>query len=420
MKKRIRMFLPIVVILAMLISLFGMALPVAADTLAHGISVVKTQYGPWPDPDIALAGDTVTVEIMVTNMDTTPHAVRIDSITDVVQHASGNVSSGNLLSSPVTLPTYLNSVTVNYTYVVENGDKNPLIDTASAVGVDLGTNLAVGGSAMYQLTIITPDIDIEKYVSVDGGTSWEDADTAPFPTAVVGNNVWFYVTVCNNGSTNLTDILVSDTDFTFAGIATSLGVGVCDNSTIVTVPAVAGLQYDLADVTGTPPVGPNVTDNDPASYTGLTPDIDIEKFVSVDGGLNWEDADSAPGPTAIVGNDVWFKVVVCNNGTGDLTSVVVTDTDFTFTGVAASLAVGECDESDVLVTTAVGGQNYDLADVTGTPPVGPDVTDEDPAYYSTSPEVGGNPVPVNKWVGVVLAGFLGVLLFLKLRKRREA
>jgi hypothetical protein len=302
------MFLPILFIVAMLASMFVMATPVAA---AHGISVVKAQSGPWPNPDIALAGDTVTVEIMVTNMDTTipSHAVRIDSIVDVVQHASGNVSSGNLLSSPVILPVYLSYITVNYTYVVENGDSNPLIDSASAAGVDLGTGLAVSGSSMYQLTIIAPDIDIEKYVSVDGGTTWLDADTAA-------------------------------------------------------------------------------------------------------------------GPLAAVGSDVKFKVVVTNTGDAQLTNIVVGDTDFTFTGVATTLAPLASDESNVLTVAAVAGQQYDLADVTGTPSVGPDVTDEDPAYYGTSSEVGVTPLPVNKWAVLapwaVLAGFLGVLAFLALRKRRQA
>ena len=310
MIKRIRILLPIVLIVAVLVSMFVMALPVAAGVgpAFHGISVVKSQAGPWPNPDIALAGDTVTVEIMVTNMDTTPHATRIDSIVDVVHHTSGNVSSGNLLSSPVTLPTYLSSVTVNYTYVVENGDNNPLIDSASVAGVDLGTGLAVSGSAMYQLAIIAPDIDIEKYVSVDGGTTWLDADTA--------------------------------------------------------------------------------------------------------------------GPLAAVGSDVKFYVEVKNTGDVELTNIVVGDTDFTFTGVATTLAAGASDTSDVVTVAAVAGQQYDLADVTGTPPVGPDVTDEDPAYYGTSSEVGGTALPVNKWAllapWAVLAGFLGVLAFVMLRKKREA
>jgi len=60
---------------------------------------------------------------------------------------------------------------------------------------------------------------------------------------------------------------------------------------------------------------------------------------------------------------------------------VVGDTDFTFTGIASTLAAGASDTSDVVTISAVAGQQYDLADVRGTPPVGANVTDSDPAYY---------------------------------------
>ena len=385
MKKRIRILMPILVILAMLVSLFGTALPVAADApsggpAGHGIGVVKSQIGPWTNPDIVMAGDNVTVEITVYNLDSFGHAIRIDSITDAVDHQSGLVSSGELLPSPTTLPMFGSFVTVNYTYLVENGDKNPLIDTAYASGVDLGTNLTVTGSTQSAVTVIIPGINIEKYVSVDGGVTWFDADSATGPSAVVGEDVKFYVSVCNNGTADLTDIVVGDTDFNFTDIATSLLVGQCDNSSVVTVAAVAGQQYDLANVTGTVLDGPNVFDEDPAYYIGLIPGINIEKYVSVDGGVTWFDADSATGPSAVVGEDVKFYVSVCNNGTADLTNIVVSDTDFSFTGVVTSLLAGACDNSSVVTVAAVAGQQWDMANVTAQAD-GVGVFDEDPAYY---------------------------------------
>jgi hypothetical protein len=118
-----------------------------------------------------------------------------------------------------------------------------------------------------------------------------------------------------------------------------------------------------------------------ADYTA----IDIEKYVSVDGGATWEDADAALGPTATVGQDVKFMVTVTNTGVSTLNGVVVTDTEFVFTGVATSLAPGESDDSDVVTVTAVAGQHYDMADVSGTGCYC--VTDSDPAYYfCTVPE----------------------------------
>ena len=224
-----------------------------------------------------------------------------------------------------------------------------------------------------------PGIDLEKYVSVDNGVTWLDADSAPGPIAIVGEDVKFMVTICNNGSVPLTNISVSDTDFAFTGVVTSLAPGACDNSSIVTVPAVAGQQWDVANVTAQADGAP-VFDEDPAYYTGLTSGIDIEKYVSVDGGVTWLDADSAPGPTALVGNNVSFYVSVCNTGTANLTNILVSDTDFAFTGVVTSLAPGACDNSSIVTVPAVAGQQWDVANVTAQADGAP-VFDEDPAYY---------------------------------------
>jgi hypothetical protein len=168
----------------------------------------------------------------------------------------------------------------------------------------------------------------------------------------------------------------------------------------VTVAALAGQQYDLADVRGTPPVGANVTDDDPAYYIGSNPSIDIEKYVSVDGGTNWLDADTAgAAPYAAVGSDVKFYVVVNNTGNVELTNIVVGDTDFTFTGVASTLAAGASDTSNIVTVAALAGQQYDLADVRGTPPVGANVTDDDPAYYfGVKAKIVISPLNVTNWI----------------------
>jgi uncharacterized repeat protein (TIGR01451 family) len=269
---------------------------------------------------------------------------------------------------------------------------------------------------------LTPGIDIEKYVSVDNGVTWLDADSAQGPSALVGKNVSFYVSVCNTGTANLTNILVSDTDFGFTGVVTSLAVGACDNSSIVTVAAVAGQQWDVANVTAQAN-GFSLFDEDPAYYTGLTSGIDIEKYVSVDDGVTWLDADSAPGPSALVGKNVSFYVSVCNTGTANLTSILVSDTDFVFTGVVASLAVGACDNSSIVTVPAVAGQQWDVANVTAQAD-GVSVFDEDPAYYRIGPPaVGWGSYPVNKlrvllpWVALLAAIIAGASL-LVLRRRR--
>jgi hypothetical protein len=60
-----------------------------------------------------------------------------------------------------------------------------------------------------------------------------------------------------------------------------------------------------------------------------TPDIDVEKYVSVDGGATWVDADSVTGPYLLIDRtDPQFKFVVQNTGNVDLTGVTLTDSDF--------------------------------------------------------------------------------------------
>jgi hypothetical protein len=58
------------------------------------------------------------------------------------------------------------------------------------------------------------------------------------------------------------------------------------------------------------------------------PSLTIKKYVSVDGGSNWEDADSLPGPVIQPPTAPRFKFVVTNTGNVPLTGIVVTDDYF--------------------------------------------------------------------------------------------
>jgi hypothetical protein len=233
---------------------------------------------------------------------------------------------------------------------------------------------------MALVDILKPKIDIEKLVSVDNGLTWHDADTPTGPTATFPGTVQFKVVVTNTGDGDLTSVVVTDTDFTFTGVATALAFGASDESDVLSVASVVGQHANTADVSafyGTT----EVTDSDPAHYyVAPAPAIDIEKYVSVDGGTTWDDADTPTGPMAPVPGTVQFKVVVTNIGNVPLTSVVVTDTDFAFSGVVGSLAVGASDESDVLSVPSVLNQHANLATVNALYESTP-VTDNDPAHY---------------------------------------
>jgi hypothetical protein len=187
-------------------------------------------------------------------------------------------------------------------------------------------------------------IDIQKLVSADGGTTWEDAEIPPGPFLDENTDPVFRFVVTNNGNVTLTDITLTDTVFGPITVPdTTLNPG----------------EFFAVEITGTWQAGQNVneatatgvhdnvtyTDTDLAHYFGATePSIDIEKFVSVDGGLTWHDADTPPGPLLPPGNVPYFKFVVTNNGAAPLTDITVTDSVLGLIGTIESLFPGDSEE----------------------------------------------------------------------------
>ena len=93
--------------------------------------------------------------------------------------------------------------------------------------------------------------------------------------------------------------------------------------------------------------------------------------------VNWFDADDPTGPIIAAGANVYFRVAVTNNSTGNLaatvdlsdTILVGTDTahDFVFGGnQTTTVAAGATVYSDVITDTALAGQNEDQASATAT------------------------------------------------------
>src|SRR5438874_9874754 len=68
----------------------------------HGASIQKNPVGP-DGTARAHVGDTITATVTIMNLDEFLDTVTITNIVDVVHHASGDVTSANLLAMPVTL-----------------------------------------------------------------------------------------------------------------------------------------------------------------------------------------------------------------------------------------------------------------------------------------------------------------------------
>jgi uncharacterized repeat protein (TIGR01451 family) len=180
----------------------------------------------------------------------------------------------------------------------------------------------------------------------------------------------FTIRVENTGDVALTNVTV--TDALAPDCARSLGAMNPDSvqSYECTLANVSADFTNVATATGTPPVGPNVTGNDDAVVDVLIPAIDIRK--TPDRQL------VAPGGTAT------FTIRVENTGEATLSNVIVSDApapncNRTF----ASLAPGAV-QTYICSLANVQAGFTNVATVTGTPPVGSNVTDNDDAVVENA------------------------------------
>jgi len=177
-------------------------------------------------------------------------------------------------------------------------------------------------------------INIEKFISADGGVTFVDADAAPGPEIELEGQVAFRFVVTNSGDETLTNLTLSDSVFDTSGCAVPqiLEPEAFFECNIGPFDVTEGQHTNVATATGLvidddddPEI---VSDVDTANYFGGDrPSIAVEKFVSVAGG-GWEDADAAPGPQVEPGDDVAFRFVVTNDGTVPLTGLSLSDSMF--------------------------------------------------------------------------------------------
>ena len=246
-----------------------------------------------------------------------------------------------------------------------------LQNTANVQGVCRSGGAPISASAQDSAYLVcsgAPAIDIEK------ATNGQDADTPTGPQVPVGGAVTWTYQVTNTGSLPLTNVAVGDSD---------IGAVTCPKNTLAigesmtcsaNGTAIAGQYANVGSVTADSSGG-SVNDSDPSHYFGVAAAIDIEKAT------NGQDADTPTGPQVAVGSAITWTYVVTNAGNVALTAVAVSDDQLgAITCPKSTLAVGE----SMICTangTATSGQYANLGSVTGTPPVGPPVTDSDPSHY---------------------------------------
>jgi hypothetical protein len=115
--------------------------------------------------------------------------------------------------------------------------------------------------------------------------------------------------------------------------------------------------------------------------------VDIEKLVSVDNQMTYLDADVPTGPSTTVAANVFFRLVVTNDGDETLNNITLSDTDFDTSGCAipATLASAATFACVLGPYPAANGQHSDTATVNARgQTTGTAVSDADAAHYVAS------------------------------------
>ena len=176
---------------------------------------------------------------------------------DAVEYAGGDTTTGNLTvtgaacsgstfavnsagtsGSPADMPNVIiltatpavtfaaqQSCTINFDVHLNSYGTVPEAGTTQVVNYGAGfkgsctelLSAAPQASDNYLFEVV-PDIQIKKYVNVDGG-GWEDANVAPFPVGIVPSSTAEYrLVVTNIGNEPLENVLLNDTTLGLASV----------------------------------------------------------------------------------------------------------------------------------------------------------------------------------------------------------
>src|SRR5262249_48179878 len=126
-----------------------------------------------------------------------------------------------------------------------------------------------------------------------------------------GSPVTFHIKVANDGDVALTNVEVTEAvaPVGWKSIGTLAAGG--ESEYDGTKPNATASFTNTADVSGKPPVGDDVTDEDTADVTVIHPSIDVQK--------------TPDNQQIVAGGTASFHIVVTNDGDVALTSVEVTD-----------------------------------------------------------------------------------------------
>jgi uncharacterized repeat protein (TIGR01451 family) len=321
-----------------------------AGTLGRGAWKISTQLAliavdKVTNVNSAAVGDTITYTYYITN-------------TGYV--ALSSVSAVDDQLGPVTLGTTNlgvgASVTGTLAYVVQGGDlPGPIVNTVDVTGTPpSGPNATASDSASVALPG-NPIIEVDKIAHVD--------------TVSVGETITYTYDITNTGDVPLSSITAIDDRLgAVTLLATSLSPGISTSGVlayVVTEDDLPGPITNTVSVTGTSHVGALVTDQDTYSIAlTSSPSIAIEKIANVN--------------LALVGDTITYTYTVSNTGNVSLSSITVVDDKLGPVTLGVTILSPGASTSGTLTyivqASDFPGPISNTAVVTGTPPVGADVT----------------------------------------------
>lgn len=307
------------------------------------------------------------------------------TLTDVsVYEPLTNLNLTGLTLAPNQTLTYQSSYSLTQADLDNNGGGDGYID--NIVLADSAQTPQLGDTESVPiLRKIALSFD-KEFVDVTGGNGNLLADYA-------GDKLNYSFTVTNQGNVTLTNVQVTDAQTGLDQTLASLAPG----ATTVLTSSYTLLQSDLDSNGGGDGRVENtatvVSDQTLAvtDLEGVTviydAQIDLTKYVSVDGGLTWDDANLPTGPSLSSGAGInpLFKYTALNDGTVTLNNVVLTDPLYDLNGGAAGASVNWGNLSPGQLAEFIFeapfelGQNSGDAFVTATA-LAP-VVDIDNAYY---------------------------------------
>ncbi|GIK42091.1 MAG: hypothetical protein BroJett011_59240 [Chloroflexota bacterium] len=298
------------------------------------VTIVKVD-----DPDPVAAGGILTYTLVYTNNG--PAAAQNVLLTDTLP---ASVTFGGVVSISPTLsgPTQTGQSLTWFTPTLAAGTSGGIVFT---VTVDAAASGLITNSAV--VTTTTPDGNPNNNSDTEPTTVFtpaiEIAKTPDSQMVVSGDTVTFTIRVTNTGDITLTNVTVSDP--LVADCVATLGTLGPNETTSYTCTESNVLAdfTNVATVTGTPPVGPDVTDNDDAIVNVTLSGVSLTKTLVT--------ADPVQ-----VGDPIQFQIVIANIGNTTLTTVTLIDTYDTsyLTYNNASPASDNNDNDGSIVWTNIG------------------------------------------------------------------